>query len=102
MIAIKIRYIMDFEGNQFKSVYSIENLENLDLIHMMDYLNEDVTIRRRDYSTEMTDLEGNEIFENDKVLMKGGVMGYVTRKPGGFYVNDTPLGELTIIKVLED
>ena len=93
---------MSVEGDyKIKSIYSLEQLEDSNLISMLYHLNNPhVNILRRDLSTGMFDTEGCEVFENDKVLTKSGVCNYVRRKPGGFYLEGDPLCNYTITKVI--
>lgn len=98
----KIRYILSYDDDKrVKAVYSIEQLEDKDLIQMLYHLNNDnIKIVRRDLSTGMVDNFGIEVFENDNIITEGGERGYVKRAPGGFYLDDTPLGEITVKQVL--
>jgi len=48
-----------------------------------------------------TTLDRREVFENDKVKTEDGIIGYVRKKPGGFYLKGAPLGNYTIEQVLK-
>lgn len=100
----KIRYILEYDGkSQVRAQYNVGNLEDSSLIDMMYHIgNDDINVVRRDLGTGMfTTLDRREVFENDKVKTEDGIIGYVRKKPGGFYLKGAPLGNYTIEQVLK-
>lgn len=100
---MNIRYKIKYSGGVATSIYSIEELENEDMIDSMYFLgNDSVQIISRDLGTGMFDDYGNEAFENDGVILKSGERGVIKFKPGGFYVNDKPLGDTKIKTIIKE
>lgn len=100
---MNIRYKMKYSGGVTTSIYSLKNLENKDLIESMFFLhNKSIEILKRSLGTGMEDGLGNEVFEHDKILLGSGKVGIVEFKPGGFYIDNIPLGECEVITILKE
>ena len=100
---MNIRYRVKYPGGVATSIYSIEDLEDENLITSMHFLNNSsVEILSKDLGTEMFDEYGNEAFENDGVILKSGQRGVIKWKPGGFYIKDTPLGNVEIKTIIKE
>lgn len=100
---MNIRYRIKYSGGVATSVYSIEDLENKALIDSLYFLqNDSVEIIGRDIGTMKLDINGDEIFENDRVQLKHNGVGIVKLKPGGFYVNNIPLGEVKTARIIKE
>ena len=100
---MNIRYKIKYSGGVATSIYSLEDLESKSLIESMYFLdNYSIEITSRDLGTGIYDKYGNEVFENDGVVLKSGKKGIVKWEAGGFYIDDTPLKNANIITIIKE
>ena len=101
--SMNIRYKIKYSGGVATSIYSLEDLESKSLIESMYFLdNYSIEITSRDLGTGIYDKYGNEVFENDGVVLKSGKKGIVKWEAGGFYIDDTPLKNANIITIIKE
>lgn len=101
---MNIRYRLKYSGGMSTSIYSLDDLENEDMIESMYFLNSNNSIEviSRDLGTDMYDDKGNEAFENDGVILDSGERGIIKWKPGGFFVGSIPLGTKRIKTIIKE